>query len=124
LIEVQTKMQPEAVGAPGCCWFQLAVKYFLPGLYCLPPPSLWGESNPSISRPFARLIRRLSIRLALNLSAYRIRHGKKSRAIAVPRLRRTALTVTNKLIRDNLGVHSARRCSSVEMKTDPESYPK
>ena len=60
-------MQPEAVGAPGCCWFQLAVKYFLPGLYCLPLPSLWGESNPSISRPFAILIRRLSIDLALNL---------------------------------------------------------
>jgi len=76
-------MQPEAVGAPGCCWSQLAVKYLLPGL-CLLLPSLWGESNPSIARPSAILIAVSSLRLALDLTAYRIRHGSTSSAIAMP----------------------------------------
>ena len=30
LLPPSKKKQPEAVGASGCCWFQLAVNFFLP----------------------------------------------------------------------------------------------
>lgn len=76
-------MQPEAVGAPGCCWFQLAVKYLLPGLLPAATVAVGRIESFNISS-VCHFDRRLSIRLALNLTAYRIRHGRESSAIAVP----------------------------------------